>query len=121
MSGPVVLFAGGGTGGHLLPGVAAAERILQLVPGARILFATTERDKAGAWGASAAAELVLFPIGVLLFSRVTVAGLAVNFIAIPLMAVAQVAGMAVVPLALASTAMAAAVGILAVSPMGMLL
>jgi UDP-N-acetylglucosamine--N-acetylmuramyl-(pentapeptide) pyrophosphoryl-undecaprenol N-acetylglucosamine transferase len=52
----VVLFAGGGTGGHLLPGVAAAERILALVPGARILFATTVRDEAGAWGASAGAE-----------------------------------------------------------------
>ncbi|MCK6481755.1 MAG: UDP-N-acetylglucosamine--N-acetylmuramyl-(pentapeptide) pyrophosphoryl-undecaprenol N-acetylglucosamine transferase [Planctomycetes bacterium] len=53
MSGPVVLFAGGGTGGHLLPGVAAAERIRALAPGARVLFATTDRDEAGAWGGSA--------------------------------------------------------------------
>ncbi len=53
MSGPVVLFAGGGTGGHLLPGVAAAERLRELAPSARVLFATTDRDEAGAWGLSA--------------------------------------------------------------------
>jgi UDP-N-acetylglucosamine--N-acetylmuramyl-(pentapeptide) pyrophosphoryl-undecaprenol N-acetylglucosamine transferase len=56
MSGPVVLFAGGGTGGHLLPGAAAAERLRALAPGARVLFAATERDEAGAWGGAAVAD-----------------------------------------------------------------
>jgi competence protein ComEC len=49
--------------------------------------------------ASAATEVLLMPIGALFFSRVTFAGLALNFLAIPLMAVTQVAGMAVVPAA----------------------
>jgi competence protein ComEC len=47
--------------------------------------------------ASASAEAALFPVGATLFSRVTFAGLALNFLAIPLMAVAQIAGMLVVP------------------------
>ena len=42
--------------------------------------------------ASVAAEALLFPVGALVFSRVTFAGLALNFLAIPLMAVAQIAG-----------------------------
>jgi competence protein ComEC len=48
--------------------------------------------------ASAATEVVLLPISAALFSRMTVAGLLLNFAAIPLMAVAQLAGIAVVPL-----------------------
>ena len=48
--------------------------------------------------ASLAAETMLFPVSALMFSRVTFAGLLLNFLAIPLMAVAQVAGMLVVPL-----------------------
>jgi UDP-N-acetylglucosamine--N-acetylmuramyl-(pentapeptide) pyrophosphoryl-undecaprenol N-acetylglucosamine transferase len=52
----VVLFAGGGTGGHLLPGVAAAERLRALEPRARVIFAATDRDAAGAWGRAAAGE-----------------------------------------------------------------
>jgi len=51
------------------------------------------------FAASAAAEALLFPVGAMVFSRVTFAGLGLNFVAIPLMGVAQVAGMAVVPLA----------------------
>jgi competence protein ComEC len=50
--------------------------------------------------ASVAAEAMLFPIGAWLFSRVTFAGLGLNFLAIPLMGLAQLAGMLVVPLAL---------------------
>ena len=60
--------------------------------------------------ASVAAEALLFPVGALTFSRVTFAGLALNFLAIPLMGVAQIAGMAVVPLALASRTAAALAG-----------
>src|SRR3989442_14925781 len=62
------------------------------------------------FAASVAAEAMLFPVGALVFSRVTFAGLALNFVAIPLMAVAQVAGMALVPVALVSSRLAACVG-----------
>ncbi len=60
--------------------------------------------------ASAAAEALLFPVGAVVFSRVTFAGLALNFLAIPLMGVAQIAGMAVVPASIVSTRAAAALG-----------
>ena len=43
--------------------------------------------------ATVCAELALFPIAATVFSRVTVAGLILNFAAIPLMTVAQVTGM----------------------------
>ena len=49
--------------------------------------------------ASLCAEVVLLPIGALVFSRVTFAGLLINLAAIPLMAVAQIAGMIAVALA----------------------
>ncbi len=62
------------------------------------------------FAASAAAEVMLFPVGAFVFSRVTFAGLALNFLAIPLMGVAQVAGMAVVPLALVSRPLASLAG-----------
>jgi competence protein ComEC len=52
--------------------------------------------------ASIATETMLFPVGAIFFSRVTFAGLALNFLAIPLMAVAQIAGMLVVALAFVS-------------------
>jgi len=64
----------------------------------------------GMFVASVAAEAMLFPVGALVFSRVTFAGLALNFLAIPLMGVAQLAGMAVVPAALVSTRLAVAAG-----------
>src|SRR5207249_1339336 len=54
-----------------------------------------------------------FPVGAFVFSRVTFAGLALNFLAIPLMAVAQIAGMAVVPLMLVSRTLAVMAGGLA--------
>ena len=63
--------------------------------------------------ASAATEAALLPAGACLFSRVTFAGLVLNFAAIPLMAVAQVAGMALVPLALVSSKLAAVAGAIA--------
>ena len=65
------------------------------------------------FAASAAAEAMLFPVGALVFSRVTFAGLALNFLAIPLMGVAQIAGMALVPLALVSRPLAAGAGYVA--------
>lgn len=63
--------------------------------------------------ASAATEAMLLPVGALVFSRVTFAGLGLNFLAIPLMAVTHVAGMAVIPVALLSTPAAAWVGYVA--------
>ena len=67
----------------------------------------------GMLAASVATEIVLLPVGALVFSRVTFAGLALNFAAIPLMAVAQVAGMALVPAALVSEPAAWALGYVA--------
>lgn len=43
MSNSHFVFAGGGTGGHLYPGLAVAESIRQLDPAASITFFTTER------------------------------------------------------------------------------
>src|SRR6185436_20109644 len=63
--------------------------------------------------ASIATEVMLLPVGALFFSRVTFAGLVLNFLAIPLMAIAQIAGMAVVPLALVSSTLASGAGYVA--------
>jgi competence protein ComEC len=73
------------------------------------------REKAGRpmvtmLAASIAAEAILFPVGAIVFSRVTFAGLALNFVAIPLMGVAQIAGMLVVPFALVSHSLAQLAG-----------
>jgi competence protein ComEC len=46
--------------------------------------------------ASLATEIVLLPIAATAFSRVTIAGLALNLLAVPLMTIAQVAGLVVV-------------------------
>jgi competence protein ComEC len=48
--------------------------------------------------ASVCAEIALLPIGAFVFSRVTFAGLIVNFAAIPMMTLVQLAGMAAVAL-----------------------
>ena len=63
--------------------------------------------------ASAAAEVLLLPVGAAFFSRVTFAGLVLNMLAIPLMGVAQIAGMLVVPAAMVSSSLALAAGFVA--------
>ena len=64
----------------------------------------------GLFVATICAELALFPIATFHFSRVTVAGLGLNFAAIPLMSVTQLAGMAAVGLAPVNAAAAEGVG-----------
>jgi competence protein ComEC len=80
-------------------GLVSFERVPPVVrPGAALLVATV------------AAEAALLPVAATVFSRITVAGLVLNFAAIPLMAVAQLSGMAVVPLFALSTTAARLVG-----------
>jgi len=47
---PVVMFAGGGTGGHLAPGLAAAEALSELAPGLQCVFLLTGRPGEGIFG-----------------------------------------------------------------------
>jgi len=54
------------------------------------------RAPAGLLAASLSAELALFPVSALVFSRVTAAGLLLNFAAIPLMTVVQAGGMTLI-------------------------
>ena len=80
----------------------SAERAEKAIGSAVSAISAFKRSLFAMFAASVAAEALLFPIGALTFSRVTFAGLALNFLAIPLMGVAQIAGMVVVPLALVS-------------------
>ena len=64
-------------------------------------------------GATICAEAALLPIAATWFSRISLAGLLLNFAAIPLMTVTQLAGMAAAALAPASPSAAAAVGFVA--------
>ena len=41
---PTILFAGGGTGGHLYPGLSVAQALKKIYPAARPLFLCTQRD-----------------------------------------------------------------------------
>jgi competence protein ComEC len=59
--------------------------------------------------ASCAVEIVLLPVGASSFSRVTVAGVALNLLAVPLMSIAQIAGLLVSASPVSSMADAAAV------------
>ncbi|HEY1913697.1 MAG TPA: DNA internalization-related competence protein ComEC/Rec2 [Vicinamibacterales bacterium] len=118
---PAFLLTCGATLAILLvvPSVAAlnaqleafAERQLSATsPAASRLVGGAIRQSASMFAASVATEALLFPVGAAVFSRVTFAGLGLNFLAIPLMAVAQIAGMAVVPIALVSARVADFVG-----------
>jgi UDP-N-acetylglucosamine--N-acetylmuramyl-(pentapeptide) pyrophosphoryl-undecaprenol N-acetylglucosamine transferase len=68
-----IIFAGGGTGGHLFPGIAVAEELLRREPSARVTFCGSGRDwereqvaRAGYdYLAHTAAPLVGSPMGVL--------------------------------------------------------
>ena len=67
----------------------------------------------GLFAATVCAELALVPVAAAAFSRVTIAGLALNFVAIPLMAVAQLAGMCAVGGGLVMSELAAPFGYIA--------
>jgi len=120
---PAFLLTFGATLAILLVFPATVTRTAALVEQARTRIAAPPkvisvvailiRAAAAMFAASVAAEAMLFPVGAIAFSRITFAGLVLNFIAIPLMAVAQVAGMAVVPLAEVSQAAALAIGFVA--------
>ena len=60
--------------------------------------------------ASVCAEIALLPVSTFVFSRVTFAGLLVNFAAIPMMTIVQIAGMAVVAVTSFSAELARAAG-----------
>jgi len=68
------------------------------------------RPAAALFAASLCAEIALLPVGAFVFSRVTFAGLLVNFAAIPLMALVQIAGMITFALAAPAPDMALWVG-----------
>ena len=86
--------------------------ILAGIPAMAGAFPTSPwlRAPAALFAASACAEIALLPIGAFVFSRVTFAGLIVNFAAIPLMTLAQIAGMALVALTPLSAELARWIG-----------
>ena len=63
--------------------------------------------------ATLCAEAALMPIGAALFARVSLAGLVLNFFAIPLMTVTQLAGLAALPLAALHSSVSGAAGYVA--------
>ena len=82
------ILLGGGGGGLPWPRSSRAA-----FPGARIVAGVT-----ALWRATWCAEMAVLPIGAFAFSRVTLAGLVLNFAAIPLMGVVQSAGLAAIAL-----------------------
>lgn len=84
----------------------------RLVP-ARFAQVRVVRAIATISAATIAAELMLLPIGAAIFSRVGVAGLALNLIAIPAMSVVELAGIAAVVCAGLSPILAGLVGFIA--------
>jgi competence protein ComEC len=66
------------------------------VRGLRALAARTLTAAAALVAATLSAEIALLPIGAGVFSRVSVAGLALNFVAIPAMSIVEVAGFVMV-------------------------
>jgi len=76
--------------------------------GGRRVLSTVVNGVAGLAAATVAAEAALLPLGAFLFSRVTVAGLVLNLVAVPLMTALQVSAMTAVALSLVSLPVATA-------------
>jgi competence protein ComEC len=114
---PAFALTFGATFGILLAAPALGRQsLLERGPGRSALRAVgryTTFALRGILVASLGAEALLMPIGALLFARVTLAGLVLNFLAIPLMGIVQVAGLAILPLALISPTLAAPAGLTA--------
>lgn len=95
--------------GFLLTFGATAAMLVLVPPVVRAVRLGWVRAPAALLAASVASELALMPVGALFFSRITIAGLLLNFAAVPLMTVVQMGGM----LALAAAAVSPAVGVAA--------
>lgn len=77
-----VLIAGGGTGGHLFPGIALAQEVKRRDPNARILFVGTARGIETRAVPKAGFELALLPVSGL--KRTGVAGLVLGLARLPI-------------------------------------
>lgn len=87
-----------------VPAMLAAAEAWAAARGWRVPFGW--RPSAGLLAATLSAELAVAPLGAWWFSRLTFAGIALNFVAVPLMSVVQVAGLAAVGLASVSERLA---------------
>ena len=87
------LLTFGATLGLLLGAGPLANEVRGFIEGAGWVGARVSAPLVTLLIATVCAELALLPIAAMAFSRVTVAGLVLNFVAIPLMTVAQVAGL----------------------------
>lgn len=105
------LLSFGATAGIIL-GVPRIVRFAadHAIHGAARVWRGTVTAAAGVLAATLCAEIVLTPIGASLFSRVTFAGLALNFAAIPLMTAVQCGSMLLLPAAWIFPPAASAIG-----------
>lgn len=74
---------------------AAAQKHAERRGTLRTLCASASSASQAVFLGTVCAELALFPVGAYVFQRITLAGLILNFAAIPLMTLAQIAGLAV--------------------------
>src|SRR3954471_19937112 len=44
LDGPTIFLAGGGTGGHLYPGISVAQALRELIPDVKCVFLCTQRS-----------------------------------------------------------------------------
>jgi competence protein ComEC len=95
--------------GFLLTFGATTAMLVLVPPIAGAVRPAWLRAPAALLAASVASELALMPVGALYFSRITVAGLLLNFAAVPLMTIVQIGAM----VALATSALAPSAGVAA--------